>query len=143
MEFKDQKCKGTYHHGDLGSTWTKSSFDGKKKGSSVNTRLNMNTKCAFTLNKTNLPPLWYSRGSMVRWMEKIVTPLYSVLVRLHLEHCVQFGVTLIKKNEEKLEKATRKVCSLEDLNKNRDWKSWLSELQSCIEESKAWYNNAP
>lgn len=56
---------------------------------------------------------------MIRQMKNIVIPLYSVLVRLHLEHCVQFGVTLMKKNVEKQEKATRMVCSLEDLNKNR------------------------
>lgn len=53
---------------------------------------------------------------MIRQMKNIVIPLYSVLVRLHLEHCVQFGVTLMKKNVEKQEKATRMVCSL---NKNR------------------------
>lgn len=85
-------------------------------------------KCAFISNKTNLAPLWYSRGSMIRRMKKIVIPLCSALVRLHLEHCAQFGDPPTKKNVEKLEKATRMVCSLEDLNKNRDWESWHSSI---------------
>lgn len=57
---------------------------------------------------------------MIRRMKKIVIPLRSAPVRLHLEHRAQFGVPPTKKNVEKLEKATRMVCSLEDLNKNRD-----------------------
>lgn len=52
-------------------------------------------------------------------MNNVIIPLHSALVRLHLEYCVQFWVPLIKMNVEKLEKATKMVWSLEDINTNR------------------------
>ena len=56
---------------------------------------------------------------MIGRMNNVIIPLYLALVRLHLEYCVQFSVPLIKRNVEKLEKATKMVWSLEDVNTHR------------------------
>ena len=117
MGFNEAKCKvlhlghsNPHYQYSLEDVRVEHSPAGKDLGVLVDGKLDMSQQCALTAQKANCI-LGCIKRSVVSRLREVILPLCSVLVRPHLEYCVQMWSPQYRKDVELLEHIQRRATN--------------------------------
>ncbi|GAB0181401.1 mitochondrial enolase superfamily member 1 [Grus japonensis] len=118
MKFKKAKCKvmhlfqgNPWYQYRLGDKGIESNPEEKDLGMFVDKKLNMSQQCALAAQKANRV-LGCIKRRVTSRLREVILPLYSTLMRPHLEYCIQLWGPQYKTDMELLEQVQKRAMKM-------------------------------